>query len=250
MSETPRTAVLQQGLSRAPSKSSFDQPSKQVVQPAGRDDSPHGSIRSPSQTNRLHSKNSFSSLLSTRLCHGIIHDIRARAPYYRRDWTDAWNYRVVPATLLIFFSKCVKPRHTYILFRSHLHHSVLPGIAFSLDLIETTNQYGVAEVLLSSFMAAFVFSVFGAQPLVIAGVTGQHTFVSCFHGSHYISGPITVFNKTIYTILQQQPDAPDYLQFIGWVYLWSAIIHWITAALNCKQPKSLFRPPKLTFNLQ
>ena len=50
--------------------------------------------------------------------------------------------------------------------------SVLPGIAFSLDLIEATNQYGVAEVLLSSFMAAFIFSVFGAQPLCIAGVTG------------------------------------------------------------------------------
>ena len=54
--------------------------------------------------------------------------------------------------------------------------SVLPGIAFSLDLIETTNQYGVAEVLLSSFMAAFVFSVFGAQPLCIAGVTGTYLF--------------------------------------------------------------------------
>jgi hypothetical protein len=50
--------------------------------------------------------------------------------------------------------------------------SVLPGIAFSLDLIETTEQYGVTKVLLASFMAAFVFSVFGAQPLTIAGVTG------------------------------------------------------------------------------
>lgn len=55
--------------------------------------------------------------------------------------------------------------------------SVLPGIAFSLDLIETTQQYGVAEVLLSSFMAAFIFSVFGAQPLCIAGVTGNSPFV-------------------------------------------------------------------------
>ena len=50
--------------------------------------------------------------------------------------------------------------------------SVLPGIAFSLDLIETTEQYGVAEVLVASFMAAFIFSIFGAQPLTIAGVTG------------------------------------------------------------------------------
>jgi hypothetical protein len=50
--------------------------------------------------------------------------------------------------------------------------SVLPGIAFSLNLIETTAQYGVTEVLVASFMAAFIFSVFGAQPLTIAGVTG------------------------------------------------------------------------------
>ncbi|KII86632.1 hypothetical protein PLICRDRAFT_43269 [Plicaturopsis crispa FD-325 SS-3] len=133
-----------------------------------------------------------------RLGAGIIQDVRARAPWYRSDWVDAWNYRVVPATALIFFA------------------NVLPGIAFSLDLIETTQQYGVAEVLISSFMAAFIFSVFGAQPLTIAGVTG----------------PITVFNKTIYDITQKQPNPPNYLHFVGWVYLWAAIFHWITAILN------------------
>jgi boron transporter len=47
------------------------------------------------------------------------------------------------------------------------------------------------------------------------------------------SGPITVFNKTIYDITQKNPGAPDYLQFVGWVYLWAAILHWITAILNC-----------------
>ncbi|KAF9534529.1 HCO3 transporter family-domain-containing protein [Crepidotus variabilis] len=129
---------------------------------------------------------------------GIILDIRARAPWYISDWKDAWNYRVIPATALIFFS------------------NVLPGIAFSLDLIEVTQQYGVSEVLLSSFMASFVFSVFGAQPLTIAGVTG----------------PITVFNQTIYKILQKHPNPPNYLHFVGWVYLWGAIFHWVTAILN------------------
>jgi hypothetical protein len=34
-----------------------------------------------------------------------MQDIRARAPWYISDWTDAWNYRVVPATALIFFAK-------------------------------------------------------------------------------------------------------------------------------------------------
>lgn len=129
---------------------------------------------------------------------GMLADVKARAPYYISDWTDAWTYRVVPATAMIFFA------------------NVLPGIAFSLDLIETTNQYGVTEVLLSSFMAAFIFSVFSCQPLCIAGVTG----------------PITVLNKTIYDILRTRQDAPDYLHFIGWVYLWAAIMHWVAAALN------------------
>lgn len=29
---------------------------------------------------------------------GMRNDIRNRLPYYGSDWTDAWNYRVVPAT--------------------------------------------------------------------------------------------------------------------------------------------------------
>ncbi|KAG8952459.1 hypothetical protein FRC04_004519 [Tulasnella sp. 424] len=130
--------------------------------------------------------------------HGMITDVRRRLPYYWSDWKDAWTYRVIPATAMIFFA------------------NILPGIAFSLDLIETTNQYGVTEVLLSSFMAAFIFSVFACQPLAIAGVTG----------------PITVLNKTIYDILKTHSDAPNYLHFIGWVYLWAAILHWIAAIFN------------------
>ena len=108
--------------------------------------------------------------------------------------------------------------HIESLTDARCNHSVLPGIAFSLDLIETTQQYGVSEVLLSSFMASFIFSIFGAQPLCIAGVTG----------------PITVLNKTIFDIIERQPNPPDYLQFVGWVYLWGAILHWITAILNCE----------------
>ena len=43
-----------------------------------------------------------------------------------------------------------------------------------------------------------------------------------------------MFNKTIYDITQNRSGAPDYLQFVGWVYLWGAILHWITAILNCE----------------
>lgn len=63
-------------------------------------------------------------------------------------------------------------------------------------------------------MAAFFASVLGGQPLLISGVTG----------------PITVFNKTIYDIFQGQDV--NYLHFIGWTYLWAAIFHWVAALMN------------------
>ncbi|WWC72448.1 uncharacterized protein I206_106410 [Kwoniella pini CBS 10737] len=133
--------------------------------------------------------------------YGMYNDIKNRIPWYISDWTDSWNYRVIPSTWFIFFA------------------NVLPGLAFSLDLIETTGQYGVQEVLLASFMAAFVASFLGGQPLLISGVTG----------------PITVFNKTIYDIFEKKANGPNYLHFIGWTYLWAAIFHWIAAAFNAVQ---------------
>lgn len=75
-------------------------------------------------------------------------------------------------------------------------------------------------------MAAFVASVLGGQPLLISGVTG----------------PITVFNKTIYDIFVTNGSGGegfDYHQFIGWVYLWGAILHWITAFTNGEWPIKL-----------
>lgn len=49
-------------------------------------------------------------------------------------------------------------------------------------MFEKTNQsYGVNEVLLASVLAAVVFSVFAAQPLVIVGVTGMSFSLCLFH---------------------------------------------------------------------
>ena len=45
------------------------------------------------------------SCLPVNIGVGILRDIRARAPWYWSDWTDAWNYRVLPATALILFAK-------------------------------------------------------------------------------------------------------------------------------------------------
>lgn len=91
----------------------------------------------------------------------MANDVRRRAPYYVSDWLDAWDYRVVPATVYMYFA------------------NILPALAFSLDMFTKTGMhYGVNEVLLASVLGAVVFSVLACQPLVIVGVTG----------------PITVFN--------------------------------------------------------
>ncbi|PYI10201.1 hypothetical protein BO78DRAFT_306302 [Aspergillus sclerotiicarbonarius CBS 121057] len=131
------------------------------------------------------------------LFRGMVQDVKRRAPYYWSDWTDAWDYRVVPATVYMYFA------------------NILPALAFSLDMFEKTDQsYGVNEVLLASVLAAVVFSLFAAQPLVIVGVTG----------------PITVFNYTVYDIIS--PRGTNYLAFMCWIGIWSLIMHWVLAITN------------------
>ncbi|PGG96116.1 hypothetical protein GX51_07981 [Blastomyces parvus] len=128
---------------------------------------------------------------------GMIGDIKRRAPYYASDWTDAWDYRVVPATVYMYFA------------------NILPALAFSLDMFEKTDMsYGVNEVLLASVLGAVVFALLAGQPLVIVGVTG----------------PITVFNYTVYDIMS--PTGTNYLGFMCWIGIWSLIMHWILAITN------------------
>ncbi|KAF2668174.1 anion exchange family protein [Microthyrium microscopicum] len=127
---------------------------------------------------------------------GMINDVKRRAPFYWSDWKDAWDYRVVPATVYMYFA------------------NIMPALAFSLDMFAKTNSsFGVNEVLLSSVMAAVVFSLFAIQPLVIVGVTG----------------PITVFNYTVYDIMASRTN---YFAFMCWIGLWSLVMHWILAITN------------------
>ena len=103
-------------------------------------------------------------------------------PYYVSDWVDAWDYRVVPATVYMYFA------------------NILPALAFSLDMFQRIGtEYGVNETLLASVLGAVVFSLFAAQPIVIVGVTG----------------PITVFNYTVYDIIE--PTGVNYIGFMAWI---------------------------------
>ncbi|KAF2797287.1 hypothetical protein K505DRAFT_235880 [Melanomma pulvis-pyrius CBS 109.77] len=133
----------------------------------------------------------------TQLFRGMINDIRRRAPFYWSDWKDAWDYRVVPATVYMYFA------------------NILPALAFSLDMFAKTDQsFGVNEVLLASVLGSIVFSLAAAQPLVIVGVTG----------------PITVFNYTVYRLIT--PRGTNYFAFMAWIGIWSLIMHWILAITN------------------
>lgn len=41
---------------------------------------------------------------------GMWRDVKRRAPYYGSDLWDAWDYRVVPATVYMYFAKYAVPR--------------------------------------------------------------------------------------------------------------------------------------------
>ena len=97
-----------------------------------------------------------------------------------------------------------------------LKFSMLPALAFILDMNRLTGGfYGINEALFSSALACIVFSILGAQPLTVVGITGL----------------ISLFNYTIYDIIKRH-DALLYPQFISWVAIWAAIFHWIFAILN------------------
>ncbi|TKA51726.1 hypothetical protein B0A49_12674, partial [Cryomyces minteri] len=129
---------------------------------------------------------------------GIYHDIRRRLPFYWSDIKDGANYRTVAGTIRIYFV------------------NVLPALAFVLDMDRRTDGfYGVNEGLLSSVLAALVFSVLSAQPITIVGITGL----------------ISLFNYTIYDIVKIY-DGALYPQVMVWTGIWAAIFHWAMAIFN------------------
>jgi hypothetical protein len=100
----------QEELARSTDPSGSPSVDPEVVRDRQRDDKGRdaASSASASVTLQIPGRNSTRRRLPCgigRLGRGIALDARARAPFYKSDWTDAWNYRVVPATALIFFAK-------------------------------------------------------------------------------------------------------------------------------------------------
>lgn len=130
--------------------------------------------------------------------HGVFSDFKDRfLPYYPSSISDALNYRVIPATIYIFFT------------------NLLPAIAFAQDMFDHTgNSYGVNEILLSSAIGGVVFGLLSGSPLCIVGVTG----------------PVAIFSYTVYELVV--PRGTPYFEFMAWVCLWSMLMHFILAFGN------------------
>lgn len=45
---------------------------------------------------------------------GMVNDLRRRAPYYWSDWLDAWDYRVIPSTVYMYFAKYEPVYYSYV----------------------------------------------------------------------------------------------------------------------------------------
>ncbi|RAL07352.1 anion exchange family protein [Aspergillus homomorphus CBS 101889] len=129
---------------------------------------------------------------------GMYHDVRRRLPYYWSDIRDALTYRTFASAIRMYFV------------------NILPAIAYTLDMYRRTGEfYGINEALFSSALAAMIFSILGAQPLTIVGITGL----------------ISLFNYTIYDIIVIYEPA-IYANFMCWTAIWAAIFHWLVAACN------------------
>ncbi|KAK5093412.1 hypothetical protein LTR70_004772 [Exophiala xenobiotica] len=147
---------------------------------------------------------------------GMWYDVKRRLPYYWSDIVDGWAYRVFAGTIRIFFV------------------NLLPALAFQLDMYHNTDGFfGINEALLSSALAAIVFSTLSAQPLTVVGITGL----------------ISLFNYTIYDIIILH-DVTLYPRFMVWVGIWAAVWHWAVALTNlCDYMRTITDFSSQTFGL-
>ena len=76
-----------------------------------------------------------------RLFKGMANDIRRRASFYLSDWQDAWNYRVIPATVYMYFAKQVAPNCTlFAAFDKMTFIQTDPEVSYSALLCLASSQ--------------------------------------------------------------------------------------------------------------
>ncbi|KAF3857594.1 hypothetical protein F7725_010795 [Dissostichus mawsoni] len=96
---------------------------------------------------------------SGRLFGGLIRDVKRRYPQYLSDIRDALNAQCMAAIIFIYFA------------------SLSPAITFGGLLGEKTEGLiGVSELIVATALQGIVFSVLGAQPLLVIGFSGPLLF--------------------------------------------------------------------------
>ncbi|KAM7105902.1 anion exchange protein 3 isoform 1-T1 [Molossus nigricans] len=119
---------------------------------------------------------------------GLVRDVRRRYPHYPSDLRDALHSQCVAAVLFIYFA------------------ALSPAITFGGLLGEKTEGLmGVSELIVSTAVLGVLFSLLGAQPLLVVG----------------FSGPLLVFEEAFFKFCQSQHL--EYLTGRVWVGLWLVV---------------------------
>ncbi|ELR47660.1 Band 3 anion transport protein, partial [Bos mutus] len=124
-----------------------------------------------------------------KLFGGLVRDIRRRYPRYLSDITDALSPQVLSAIIFIYFA------------------ALTPAITFGGLLGDKTeNMIGVSELLLSTALQGIIFSLLGAQPLLVLG----------------FSGPLLVFEEAFYSFCQT--NNLEYIVGRVWIGFWLILL--------------------------
>uniref|UniRef100_G3N9J4 Anion exchange protein n=1 Tax=Gasterosteus aculeatus aculeatus TaxID=481459 RepID=G3N9J4_GASAC len=134
---------------------------------------------------------------SGRLFGGLIRDVTRRYPQYLSDLRDALNPQCMAAVIFIYFA------------------ALSPAITFGGLLGEKTEGLiGVSELIVATSLQGIVFSVLGAQPLLVIG----------------FSGPLLVFEEAFYMFCRD--NGIEYLTGRVWIGFWLVLIVLLTVAFE------------------
>ncbi|XP_043911194.1 band 3 anion transport protein isoform X2 [Protopterus annectens] len=120
---------------------------------------------------------------------GLVRDIKRRYPKYLSDIKDAFNPQCLAAIIFIYFA------------------ALSPAITFGGLLAQKTeSMMGVSELLISTAGIGVLFSILGAQPLLVIG----------------FSGPLLVFEEAFFLFCES--NGFEYIVGRVWIGFWLIII--------------------------
>ena len=132
-----------------------------------------------------------------RLMGGLRQDLARRLPFYRSDFLDGFNSKVLATVFFLFFA------------------CMAPAIAFGgLLFVLTQGEMGPVEMLVATAVCGVFYSLFSGQPLTILGSTG----------------PVVIFMGLLYPLTQRL--AIPYLPTLCWIGLWTTLLLLLLVAFD------------------